>query len=298
MAGAERANLVNWVTSAASQLGLGDDVLFSAVACLDALRLAPDAPHTLICAAACLWVAAKWAHGARAPPASAVVAALPACGCGGCGGGQHGGAAAARRRLLHAEAEVLKAIDYGARVFRRPTAESFLRAALRGMKAPAAAAPVPQQLPALCMLLAEQSLLESQLLAFRPSAVAAACVALARTLLGAPLPAAALASAAACCVGAGAAAEVSAAADVLRAVHAAVSAAAAAGNPYACSLRWLRQEPGALLVAPILGSSDARLSPLAAAAAACRAGGCGPCSGLAAPAAGSGRWLWVLPEAA
>jgi hypothetical protein len=300
LSGAERANLVNWVTASAGQLGLGDDVLFSAVACLDALRLPPEAPHALICAAACLWVASKWAHGARAPPASAIVAALPACGCGGCGGGQHGGAAAARRRLLAAEAEVLRAFDYGAGLFSRPTVETFLRAALLQMRAAAAAAgaaPAAGEpgatggaLPALCMLLAEQSLLESQLLAFRPSVVAAACVAFAHALLGRPLPGAALAGAAACGVGAGAAEEVSRAADVLRAVHAAVSAAAAAGNPYACSLRWLRLEPSALLVAPITGASDARLAPLAAAAA--------PAAAPARAGGGAAPWLWVLPAAA
>jgi hypothetical protein len=271
LAGAERANLVNWMAASATRLGLGDDVLFSAVACVDELRLPPDAPAALTAAAACLWLAAKWALGGRAPPASALAATLPACGCGRCAGcgGSVTAAAAARRRLLRAEAEVLSALDYGSRVLRRPTAETFLRAALPQL-APAGARPL---LAPLAALLAEQALLESALLSFRPSAVAGACLAYAAALTGTPLAEEELAAA----VGAPAAGPaLDKAVGVLRAVHSAVGAAAAAGNPYAATLRWLGREPAALRVPPVEGGGDARLGALAAAAA-------------------GGAWRWVLP---
>lgn len=312
LAGADRANLVNWMAAAAWRLNLCNDVLFTAVGCLDELRLAPAEPSALVYGAACLWISAKWSLGARAPGASRVAAALPSCGCAACraGGGGCGAAAAARRRLVQAEGEVLQALDFGARVLRRPTVETFLRPAVMRIQkpqqqqrrregsaccadearceegAPCVAAPC-DLVPALCSLLAEESLLESQLLAFPPQEVAAACVAYAHALAGRPLTARELSSW--CCssgapapVGAVAAAA-SAAADVLRAVHAAVAAAAAAGNPYAASARWARLAPAALMVQPIVGAGDARLVPLAAAAAA---------DGAAA------RWSWVLPDSA
>ncbi|KIZ01380.1 hypothetical protein MNEG_6582 [Monoraphidium neglectum] len=306
LSGAERANLVNWMTSAASQLGLGADALFTAVGCLDDLRLRPGAPRALMRGAACLWLAAKWTHGARAPPASAVVATLPACACGGCEGCGAGAgasaAAAARRQLLRAEGDVLRALDYGAAAFRRPTAETFLRAALLrlqhqagGRRERGAAASSQQEkqqqqqqqqqqqgVASLCSLLAEQSLLECQLRGFRPSAVAAACVAYGHALAGRPLTALQLAAATGC-GGAAALGAVSRAADVLRAVHAAVAAAAAGGNPYACSLRWLRLDAAALTVPPIAGAGDARVALLAA----------GRKGGLAGD-----DWAWFLPECA
>ncbi|GBF96835.1 hypothetical protein Rsub_09691 [Raphidocelis subcapitata] len=269
LAAADRANLVNWMASAAARLRLGDDALFYGVACLDALRLPASGREEVLVAAACLWVAAKWAHGAAAPPASAVAAALPSCGCGACAGcGAGGGGAAVRARLLAAEAAVLRALDYGARVLRRPTAEAFLTAALLRLQRCGAAHP---GLAPLARLLSEEALLESQLLAYRPSAVAAGCLAYAAALLGAPLSEAALAHAAGV---RGAAA--SDAASVLRAVHAAVAAAAAARNPYAASLRWLRRDAAVLRVAPIEGGDDPRLAALA-------------------PARAGGAWRWVLP---
>ncbi|KAI8462247.1 MAG: hypothetical protein J3K34DRAFT_463022 [Monoraphidium minutum] len=292
LAGEERANLVNWMTSAAGRLGLPCDALFSGVACLDALKLHKGDPRALLSAAACLWVASKWALGAAAPPAGALAATLPPCNCGGCGacGGGRGAAGVLRRRLVRAEVEVLTALDFGARVLRRPTAHSFLQHALLRLPAPpagAGGAAAHRTLLTLCSLLAEQSLLESQLLALRPSAVAAGCVAYAHALLGRPLPAAALAAA----TGA-AAAGASRAADMLRAVHAAVAAAAAGGNPYACSLRWMRVDAPALRVAPIVAAGDTRLAALSAAAAAAAAAAA---HGGAAAAVGGGEWRWVLP---
>jgi len=296
LSGAERANLINWMASAATQLGLGDDTLFTAVACLDELRLSPDTPHALIYAAACLWLAAKWAHGARAPPASLVVAALPACGCGECLGCNAASAAAAtavaRRRLLRAEGEVLAALNYGARVLRRPTIDTFLRAALLRIQQQHQEQPhhcrhawlSPALLGSTASLLAEQALLESQLLNFRPSVVTAACIAYAAVLLGAPLRNDELAAA----TGADGSA-ISAAVGLLRAVHAAVTAAAAAGNPYAASLRWVQRAPAAVRVAPIDSAADARLAPLAAVT-------CGThCAAQHGHAASS--WVWVLPAA-
>ena len=325
------------MAGAAARLGLGGDALALAVAALDELRVPSGAPDALLRAAACVWVAGKYALGARAPGAAAVAATLPACGCGraACGESADGGAgagaaaacgtgaAAARARLLRAEREVLAALDFGAKAFRRPTPEAFLRPALLRLQRRAraeqagldalhnnaaaaadGAASQPcrhhhqqQQRPrsslaaSLSLLLAEQALLESQLLAFRPSVVAAACVAYAHVLAGAPLREDELATAAGCCVGAGAAAEVSAAADVLRAVHAAVGAAAAGGNPYACSLRWLRLDPGALLAPPVAAAGDARLAALSAARRAARHAGGGATAAQAA-------WRWLLPAAA
>jgi hypothetical protein len=267
------------MAAAAGRLGLDDDVLFTAVACVDELALPADAPSALTAAAACLWLAAKWTLGARAPPASALVGALPGCGCGRCAGCGAGGAAAARRLLLRAEARVLAALDFGARVLRRPTAEAFLRPALLRLAAAAAEAggpPPPPLLAPLAALLAEQALLESALLDFRPSAVAGACLAYAAALAGAPLTEGALAAAAG---PAAAGTGLDAAVGVLRAVHAAVAAAAAAGNPYSATLRWAARAPAALRVAPIEGGGDARLAALAAAAA-------------------GGAWRWVLPRGA
>lgn len=296
----------------------------AAVACLDALALPPDAPNALMLGAACLWIASKWSLGARAPPASVLAATLPTCCCvgrGGCGcGTARGGDAGTRRRLLRAEGEVLRALDYGARVLRRPTVESFLRPTLLQLqRARYRCAPPPAHpqraaaetdadadagsscsVLSLCSLLSEESLLESQLLAFRPSVVAAACVAYAHALLGRPLredllPCAAGAGApgptpAPAMAAAAALAEVSAAADVLRAVHAAVAAAATAGNPYATTLRWLRLDAEAALLPPILGASDGRLAPYVAAASAARA--CGKARGTGS------AWSWLLPAEA
>ena len=307
------------MAATAAPLGVGDDALFAAAALLDGLALPPRAPGALVQAAACLWVASKYSAGARAPPASAVAAALPPCGCGACAGCRApagAAAAAARRRLLRAEGDVLRALDYGARLLRRPTAEAFLRPALLRLRARDARQPHRHQHPwsrfaaPLSALLAEQALLESQLLGFRPSVVAAACVAFAHVLLGAPLTAAELAdltgvdcgcggaekSGAAAADG-GNARSVSAAVGLLRAVHAAVSAAAAAGNPYACSMRWAAREPAVVRVPPIDAAADARLAPLAAAAAARAAakGAAAAAAGAPGGAAAAGAWEWVLP---
>ncbi|KAI8476020.1 MAG: hypothetical protein J3K34DRAFT_477235 [Monoraphidium minutum] len=294
-----RADAVNWMSDAALTAGLGTDALFLAVGLLDRFLASPAAcggacggssgaaaragggspavgccgfgdfepgrPELLLLAAACIWVAAKYEHGSWAPGLEVFRVAVL--------GGRF-----TTEDLRAMEARLLAAVDY--RLASIVTPKAFLRVAFHRLAASEAArgSKVAEDLYFTTAYIAECALLEYGLLAFRPSEVAAAALALAHALLGRS-PAGGLARWAG--YGAEAVAEPL---RWLRHVHAMVSQAGGRAVPYSATVKYLNPAAAfASAVLPLVSSADTRLAAHPAAAG---GGGAAPmaCTPAAAPA--------------
>jgi cyclin A len=280
-----RAAAVDTMISAAAALGLHSEALFTAVACLDGF-LAAQATHAALLqplGIACLWLAAKYEQ-LCVPPVRyfaqfvRMPKDMPA--------ELQGDAAAPQQLLVLLEVRVLRALDYN--LARVVTVKSFvhrimqLLAAAMQQESTAAAAAYPaaaaagiqqhqkqlllhqqqqqqrqqyNQLYWLTAYIAEASLLEYNLLPCKPSELAAAAFAAAQLLLGFKGNEAMLQ-----CITGHSLASLKAPMQWLLALHAALSAARAAGRPYAVSEVY--GSSAALCVAdvaPLVSMEDPRL---------------------------------------
>lgn len=180
---AQRATLVDSMISLTEQIGLNNDTLFKAVACLDRYLSAGPVSLALLqpVSIACLWIASKYEELASIP---AVVFApfmvSP-------DGQSLGSEAQAVQLLVKLEIGVLRALDY--RLASIITPKAFKHKFLQRLWTDAGAVGKRsdrqhQQLYSMTSYLTEVSLLEYQLLRWPPSMLAAASYALAQLLLG------------------------------------------------------------------------------------------------------------------
>lgn len=168
------------------QIGLSNDSLFMAVACLD--KYLSAAPVTLPLlqpvSVACLWIASKYEELASIP--AAVFAPFMVSP----DGQSLGSETQAVQLLVKLEIGVLQAIDY--RLASIVTTKAFKHRIIQRLWSDARTVTQlserqQQQLYSLTSYLTEVSLLEYQLLQWPPSMLASAAYALAQLLLGFPL---------------------------------------------------------------------------------------------------------------
>eukprot|EP00775_Hariotina_reticulata_P013597 gene13597-13722_t len=178
----QRASIVDNMIAAAFQIGLSNDSLFMAVACLDRYLALKPTPLNLLQPAgiACLWIGAKYEQ--LTPPSAAVFAQLAK----GPNGIPLGCTTSAKQLLVMLEESILKTLDY--RLAAVVTAIAFKHRIMQQLADSSAYKQLSQQqvdvLYSLTSYLTEVCLLEYKLLPWLPSQLAAASFAYAHTLLG------------------------------------------------------------------------------------------------------------------
>lgn len=278
----QRAAAIDTMVAAAAALGLHSESLFTAVACFDAY-LAAQPTHVLLLqplGVACLWLAAKYEQ--LCVPSVRCFAQFVRMPSDAPPELQHN-ASAPQQLLVLLEVRVLRTLDNN--LARIVTAKAFVHRSMQlqaaamqdsaeaeaeaaaGAADPAAAADMQQQqqqqqrwqqyrqLYLLTAYLAEASLLEYNLLPFKPSELAAAAFAAAQLLLGLKSSEAALQ-----CLTGHSLASLKLPMQWLLALQSALAAARAAGRPYAVSE--IYASPAALYaadVAPLQSLNDPRL---------------------------------------
>lgn len=178
-----RATVVDNMIAAAARLGLNNDSLFTAVACLDRYLAVKPVLLPLLqpTAIACLWVASKYEQ-LVVPPVMHFAMLVQ--------GNEHSlnssSVHLSKQLLVELEAEILTALDY--RLAAIVTVKAFKGCLMQQLHSSKAAAAMSRrqldQLYCMTSYLTEVSLLEYRLLPFKPSQVAAAAFVYAHVLLG------------------------------------------------------------------------------------------------------------------
>jgi hypothetical protein len=177
-----RASTVDNMIAAAFQLGLSNESLFMAVACLDRYLALKPTPANLLQPAgiACLWIGAKYEQ--LTPPSAAMFAQLAK----GPNGIPLGCTAAAKQLLVMLEESILRTLDY--RLAAIVTAIAFKHRIMQQLASSSMYRQLSKQqgdlLYSLTSYIVEVCLLEYKLLPWLPSQLAAASFAYAHIVLG------------------------------------------------------------------------------------------------------------------